>query len=173
MPSGTPCPCLLCSTEACLLRTLNSAEKETVDRLFSPSPRLRRFSSISSLIRYLRNSPCNSEVDEILGELCALRKAHAGTVENLLVLIFLPMLHATIRQITDAQALLPGEDVTQQVLTSLLQCLSSKDLETRRSHFAFAISRTVKRRTFDLLSAVRLNKLNQPHVALRCIGTTA
>jgi len=149
MPSGTPCPCLLCSTEANLLRTLNSDEKEIVGGLFSQSMSLNRFSSVSDLIRHLRNSPSNSEVDEILGELCALRRTHAATVDNLLVLIFLPMLHTTIRQVTEVQPLLAPEDVTQQVLHFLLQYLSSRDLETRRSHFAFAISRSVKRRTFE------------------------
>jgi hypothetical protein len=175
MPSATPCPCLLCSTEANLLRTLNSDEKEIVAALFSASSPLKRFSSISGLIRHLRNSPSNSEVDEILGELCALRRTHAGTIENLLVLIFLPMLHATIRQVTEVQPLLTTEDVTQQVLQFLLQYLSSTDLEARRSHFAFAISRTVKRRTFEWAYRESLTeKLQAPRIsdALGLVLTT-
>ena len=149
MPSGTPCPCLLCSTEASLLKVVKLAETEILDGLFSCSPRLRNFVSTSSLLLYLRTAPPDAEVDEILGELCALRRVRSDLIESLLVLAFLPMLHTTIRRVTRAQSALAVEDVAQQTLSFLLQYLSSDDLEARRSHFAFAISRAVKRKTFD------------------------
>jgi hypothetical protein len=149
MPSVTPCPCLLCGTEANLLRAVHFAEREIVDGLFSRSLHLNRFPSVSSLIRYLRTSSSNPEIDQLLGELCALRKAHSEMIESLMVLVFLPMLHATVRRVTEAQPALAVEDVSQQVLHVLLQYLSSEDLERRRSHFAFAISRAVKRKTFE------------------------
>lgn len=66
-----------------------------------------------------------------------------------MVLAFLPMLHVVIRRVTSVQPTLALEDVTQQALSFLLQYLASADMETRRSHYAFAISRTVKRRTFE------------------------
>jgi len=128
---------------------VNLAEKEIVDGLFSRSLHLSRFSSISTLIRHLRTSSSDSEIDELLGELCTLRKAHSEIVESLLVLVFLPMLHMTIRRVTEVQPALATEDVTQQALNFFLQYLASADLNTRRSYFAFAISRTVKRKTFE------------------------
>jgi hypothetical protein len=149
MPSGTPCPCLLCNTEANLLKVVKLAETEIVNGLFSGSPHLRNFPSISSLLLYLRTAPPDAAVDELLGELCALRKVHSDLIESLLVLAFLPMLHTTIRRVTRLQSALAAEDVTQQTLSFLLQYLSSDDLEARRSHFAFAISRAVKRKTFE------------------------
>jgi hypothetical protein len=149
MPSGIPCPCLLCSTEANLLKAVKLAEAEIVERLFSRSPHLSNFLSTSSLLLYLRTAPPDMQVDELLGELCALRKVRSDWIESLLVLAFLPMLHTTIRRVTKVQSALAVEDVTQQTLIFLLQVLSSDDLEAHRSHFAFAISRAVKRRTFE------------------------
>ena len=149
MPSGTPCPCLLCSTEEDLLKTVKLAETEIVDGLFSSSPYLRNFPSTSSLLRYLRSAPPDAEVDELLGELCALRKVQSDLIETLLLLVFLPMLHTTIRKVTNVQTELAAEDVTQQTLSFFLQYLSSDDLAGRTSHFAFAISRAVKRKTFE------------------------
>jgi hypothetical protein len=149
MPPGTPCPCLLCSTEADLLKVVKLAEADIVDELFSRCPHLRSFSSTSSLLRYLRSVPPDAEVDELIGELCTLRKVHPDLIESLLVLAFLPMLHITIRRVTAVQAALAAEDVTQQTLSFFLQYLSSADLDARTSHFAFAISRAVKRKTFE------------------------
>ena len=149
MSSLTPCLCLLCSTEVDLQKAVQMAESEIVEGLFSASLPLKRFSSTSNLLMHLRNAPPDSETDELLGELCKLRKVRPDLMESLLVLIFLPMLHITIRRVTKLQSALASEDVTQQALSFLLQYLSSGDLETRRSHFAFAISRAVKRKTFE------------------------
>jgi hypothetical protein len=149
MPPGTTCPCLLCSTEADLLRTVKLQEKQIVDGLFSCSPHLRTFSSTSSLLQYLRTVPPDAEVDKLIGELCTLRKVHPDLIESLLVLAFLPMLHITIRRVTAVQTALAAEDVTQQTLSFFLQYLTSADFGARTSHFAFAISRAVKRKTFE------------------------
>ena len=46
------------------------------------------------------------------------------------------------------QPLLAEEDVVQQALGVLLEFLRSDDMSVRRSHFAFAISRAVKRQVF-------------------------
>lgn len=55
------------------------------------------------------------------------------------------MLHRTVRRVLLFQPTLTEEDVTQQALSLLLQFLRSEDARTRQSHFAFAISRAVKR----------------------------
>jgi len=97
----------------------------------------------------MRSAPPDAEVDELLGELCALRKVQSDLIESLLLLVFLPMLHTTIRKVTNVQTSLAAEDVTQQTLSFFLQYLTSDDLAVRTSHFAFAISRAVKRKTFE------------------------
>ena len=149
MPCGTSCPCLLCSTEADLLKAVGLSEREIVEGLFSRSAHLNRFTSVSSLIRHLRSAAPDTEIDVILGELCAFRQRHPDITESLLVLAFLPMLHVVIRRVTSAQPALATEDVTQQALSFLLQYLASADLQARPSHYAFAISRAVKRKLFE------------------------
>jgi DNA-directed RNA polymerase specialized sigma24 family protein len=70
-------------------------------------------------------------------------------MESLLVLVFLPMLHRTIRRVGKLQPELAREDITQQTLCFMLHYLRSYDLRSRHSHFAFAISRAVKRQVFE------------------------
>ena len=58
------------------------------------------------------------------------------------------MLHRTVRRVLAFQPSMAEEDVVQQTLGILLQFLGSDDLKVRQSHFAFAISRAIKREAF-------------------------
>jgi hypothetical protein len=82
------------------------------------------------------------------GELLNLRAARPTFTDSLLVLVFVPMLHRTVRRVVMWQPLLVEEDVVQQALGVLLEFLRSDDMRVRQSHFAFAISRAVKRQVF-------------------------
>jgi hypothetical protein len=84
----------------------------------------------------------------LLAELLSLRSVNRQLVESLLVLAFLPVLHRTVRGIVKHQPTLLLEDITQQALSVFLHHLDSCDLQMRRSHFAFAISRAMKRQMF-------------------------
>jgi DNA-directed RNA polymerase specialized sigma24 family protein len=148
MPLGTTCHCALCGIELRLLRDSTLAEASAFDKLVSVSNDLREFPSISSLLLHLRTSPANTRSDDLLRELFAARTIHPELVESLFVLAFLPMLHGTIRRVVKHQPGLLAEDITQQTLSVLLQFLRSSELEARQSHFAFAISRAVKRQVF-------------------------
>jgi len=66
----------------------------------------------------------------------------------LFVLAFLPVLHRTVRRVAKQQPGLSSEDVAQQALHFLLDFIRSEQLRRRTSHFAFVISRTLKRRLF-------------------------
>jgi hypothetical protein len=57
--------------------------------------------------------------------------------------------HRTSSGFQRIRILLSHEDIAQQALRVLLEYLRSDDLRTRRSHFAFAISRAVKRKVFE------------------------
>jgi DNA-directed RNA polymerase specialized sigma24 family protein len=62
---------------------------------------------------------------------------------------FVPVLHGTVRRIAKQQSHLTRADITQQALSVFLQVLRSDQMEKRQSHFAFAISRAVKRQLFE------------------------
>jgi hypothetical protein len=149
MPLGPTCTCTLCSIEEHLLRDSAFIESNAFHELLPVSKELRQFPSVSTLLLHLRKSPAAAQSDELIRELLAARGSNPVFVESLLVLIFLPMLHGTIRRVTKQQPALLPEDVSQQALVILLQYLRSDELQTRQSHFAFAISRAIKRRVFE------------------------
>lgn len=152
MRVGISCDCTLCSIELQLLRDLYHAEREALGELFSPSEPLRAYRSSSSLLSDLKSSPADERSDRLLLELFAVRASNPAITECLLILTFLPMLHGVVRRVSRQQPELSPEDISQQALSFLLQYLQSEELQARQSHFAFAISRAVKRQVFEWAS---------------------
>jgi hypothetical protein len=152
MPLGVTCGCTLCSIETRLLSDLSSSEAEAFAGLFSEFDALRHYSSVPSLLSDLKTSPADLRSDTLLAELLAARSLDGEFVESILVLAFLPMLHGTVRRVARQQPGLAHEDIAQQALSFLLGYLGSGDLRARESHFAFAISRAVKREMFEWAS---------------------
>ena len=152
MPAGGTCDCTLCKIELRLLRDLSLTESEALGQLFSASERLREYRSVSNLLSNLKTSPADARSDQLLHELFAIRASAPAIPESLLILTFLPMLHGTVRRVAKTQPGLSLEDISQQALSFLLQYLRSEELEARQSHFAFAISRAVKRQVFEWAS---------------------
>ena len=149
MPQEVRCHCALCNIEVRLLSDLAYADAGAIGDLFSAAHGLRQYSSPSGLLLHLKTSPVDTTSDELLRELFAIRALNPRFVESLLVLTFLPMLHGTVRRVARQQPALSTEDITQQALSFLLQYLGSHDLQARQTHFAFAISRAVKRQLFE------------------------
>jgi DNA-directed RNA polymerase specialized sigma24 family protein len=149
MPAGGTCDCTLCKIELRLLRDLSRTESHTLSEVFSVSERLRAYPSVSSLLSDLKTSPADARSDQLLHELFVVRASAPAITESLLILTFLPMLHGTARRVSRQQPGLSLEDISQQVLSFLLQYLRSQELQARQSHFAFAISRAVKRQVFE------------------------
>lgn len=143
------CGCTLCGLEPRLLSALSPGEKEAIDGLFLISERLRRCSSVPALLSKLKDSSADAESDASLRDLLVARPLNSSFVEAVLVLAFLPTLHATVRRVGRQQPALSHDDIAQQALSVLLEYLRSDDLRARRSHFAFAIARAVKRKVFE------------------------
>jgi hypothetical protein len=133
--------------ESRLLADLRMAE-ERVRELFLSSQRLRTFDSAAALLSHLRSSPVNSDSDDIFRDLLNVPADRWFLAETLLLLMFLPMIHRTVRCIGKKHPTLSREDITQESLGLFLQFLRSTELHKRTSHFAFAISRAVKRQLF-------------------------
>jgi hypothetical protein len=99
------------------------------------------------LLSRLKTSPGDARSDEFLREPFAVRASNRTFIES--ILTFLPMLHGTVGRVSRRQPGLSPEDISQQALSFLLQYLRSPELQARQSHFAFAISRAVKRQLFE------------------------
>jgi DNA-directed RNA polymerase specialized sigma24 family protein len=149
MPLEIPCHCTLCDIEAQLLSELTRLDSRFLNRLLSAYPALLKHSTIGSILSHLRTSPADTANDSFFREIFALRETNPIFADSLLILVFLPMLHRALRLITRQQESLAEEDITQQVLLFFLEFVASPEMETRRSHFAFAIAREVKRHIFE------------------------
>jgi DNA-directed RNA polymerase specialized sigma24 family protein len=149
VPPEIPCHCTLCDIEAHLLSELTHLHSRFVNGQFSAYPALLEHSTVGSLLSHLRTSPADAANDNLFREILSLRETNPTFAEPLLVLVFLPMLHRAVRLIARQQESLVEEDIAQQVLFFFLQFLASPEMATRRSHFAFAIAREVKRHIFE------------------------
>lgn len=149
MSPKVTCGCVLCGTETHLLSHLAHFDVSTFYEPSRISTCLQQDFSVSSLLSHLRASPAGEKSDKLLRELFVSFEMNSNIVETVLVVAFVPMLHRTVRQVVRQQSGLSLDDVAQQSLSVLLQILRSKELRSRQSHFAFAISRSVKRHVFE------------------------
>jgi hypothetical protein len=150
MPLQTTCVCPLCTIEVRLLSTLGDRDDSFSE--FKSSMNMHRSLSVPDVLQLLRASTANGRSDAVLAQLLRFRYKWPAFADSVLVLAFVPMLHRTIRRVLACQPSLAEEDVVQQTLGTLLQVQGSDDLRVRQSHFAFAISRAVKREVFTWAS---------------------
>ena len=166
MPPIVDCGCELCIVEVRLESELKALGNTTMENLFSPYPTLLPYSSPPVLVSRLRRLTADTESDHLLRDLIALRPSDPGLVESLLVLAFLPLLHRTVRMVSKRQSLLASEDIAQEALRFFVEFARSDQIRSRNSHFAFVISREVKRHIFrwagrESRSAARMDELKE------------
>jgi DNA-directed RNA polymerase specialized sigma24 family protein len=143
------CGCDLCRIEIHLFEQLSGGTNSDYQELLASAPQLLEFPTVSALLARLRASQADLRSDEILRALLAAGAASWEFVESVFILAFLPMIHGIVRKITKQHRELARDDIIQQVLHFLVQVLRSAELAARQSHFAFAISRAVKRQSFE------------------------
>src|SRR5262249_39602293 len=136
------CVCTLCQLREQLLADLDLNFSGSLPGL------LKSFATVEDLLAALRKSQADAVSDQLFRQLFSAQEIHADLGVRILVLAFLPLLHSTARRIAKFQEALGRDDIAQQSLRVLLEYLESRDLRARDSHFAFAISRAVKRRMF-------------------------
>ncbi len=134
--------------------------------LFSPYPALLPYSPPAVLVSRLRRLAADTESDHLLRDLIALRPSDPALVESLLVLAFLPLLHRTVRMVAKRQSALASEDIAQEALRFFVEFARSNQIRHRTSHFAFVISREIKRHIFrwasrESRSTALMDELNE------------
>jgi hypothetical protein len=156
MSRESTCRCLICALERSLTDQLAERHRQERYQQFADSRSLvSAFPSASELIAYLHT--CRStgnrpdSADRILAELLqtTATDGDVAALRDLLLLAFIPMLHATSRQVAARYPSLSADDVAQHVVASLLQILGAPEFYGRNSHVAFAISRILKRNAFE------------------------
>ena len=145
------CSCPLCGTDRKLRTELfDPANQDRHRVVFGSLPHLADFDTAAALLSHLQSSKANPATDVLLAELLAAKRRFADpTVDSLLILLFLPALHSTVRNVRRRYPVLSREDTAQQALGSLLDYLGSPGLQERQTYLAFAIARQVRRATFE------------------------
>jgi len=145
------CRCPLCRIETELLTDfLDPDLQEACRQVLSSSPALGPFSGPGGLLEHLRLCRETSSSDAILSSMLRAKETFRnGIVERLMILAFLPCMHASVRHVTKRYPYLSPEDASQQALQSLLRFLESEQLRTRQTFLGFAISRRIKRAIFE------------------------
>jgi hypothetical protein len=155
MSRESTCRCLICALERSLTELFaERPHQERYQQLADSRSLLSAFPSARDLVAYLHNTRSAGRgvdaTDRILAELL-LTTATDGQVtalRDLLLLAFIPMLHATSRQVASRYPSLSADDIAQHAVASLLQILGEPEFNGRSSHVAFAISRILKRNAF-------------------------
>lgn len=143
------CRCPLCLLEETLRAELRDHQENHVLVLRS-SPHLAAFPTAEDLLLHLQSLAGSAPSDPLLSELLEARVAFpGGLADSVLVLLFLPMLHSTLRRLRQRYPALSREDAAQQTLGALFASLASARLSERHSYVAFAIARKVRRAAFE------------------------
>lgn len=145
------CRCPLCHIEETLRAELRDpGNHETQQIVLRAAPHLAAFRTAADLLSHLQSLNGNAASDLLLGELLDARALFPGSVaDSVFVLLFLPVLHATVRRVRKRYTALSREDAVQQVLGTLFTSLAAARLAERHSYFALAIARKVRRGTFE------------------------
>jgi hypothetical protein len=156
MGNFSNCRCCICEIEKSIVAELGFDDsKNRYGELVAERLLLLAYPTPAELVAQLhacRNGKDPDHIsDRIFVELLNDRiiSSHWEILERLLLLIFIPAVHATVRQVSNHYPFLPREDIAQHALTTLLQSLRSEDWRTRRSHFAFSMARKLRRSTFE------------------------
>ena len=151
MPAGITCDCALCNIELRLLRDLSRTDSDASVELFSgPNDCVNIHPSQAYFPP--ENFACRCTFRSV-----AARALHHSRIDTR---DYRKPSHPDIpsdaaRDSSPRLGQQPGlspEDMSQQALSFLLQYLRSQELQARQSHFAFAISRAVKRQLFEWAS---------------------
>jgi DNA-directed RNA polymerase specialized sigma24 family protein len=154
MNERSACSCSICGVEHALIEELAEDEAaQQYHRLVRESSILSGFPTALVLLRRLRDTTTDEDQedssDEILGELLRPGERRGQELrQRLVLLILMPAAHRTSRQIAYGFPSLARDDIGQQVLTSILEILQSKALLKQQSHFAFTITRLMRRHSF-------------------------
>jgi len=158
------CRCPLCLIEEKLRAELaDPVNQESHRILLRSAPHLAVFRTAGDLLSHLQSLNGNSSSDPLLGELLDARALFPGSIsDSVFVLLFLPVLHSTVRRVRQRYSALSREDTAQQALGALLEYLASARLAERHSYLAWAIARRVRRSTFEWAAREAKSPLEAP-----------
>jgi hypothetical protein len=138
------CGWAFCILEPHLLSALSSSGADVIRELLSDGSLGNEITSVAELLSHLKPLTADTASDRFLRELLNARPLDSAFIESVLILAFLPTLHATVRRVGKQQSGLSQEGIVPHTLTVLLEYPRSGELNSRQLRFAFAISPAVQ-----------------------------
>jgi len=148
------CRCTICELEKGLLDELRQEQNvQSYRQLASQSSILSAFPTIQKLLDSLGGLAERDRqihlCDQVIGELLRMGASpNRSIAHQLMLLILMPAMHKTAHKIASGFRSLAREEVAQHVVTTLLEIIESKGLLRQQSHFAFRMTRLMRRRSF-------------------------
>ena len=152
--AGANCNCFICRLEKRLTAELDAGGNgENCSQLVASSLVLSGFPTPLELIQHLHRPEIDhqySSSDKILLELVrpGLNPVLQQFRHSMLLLVFIPTIHRTTSQLSASFPSLARDDIAQHLIMVLLEFLGSRELQSRQSHFAFTIARSIRRAAF-------------------------
>lgn len=166
MMTGWYCDCLVCRLETSLIADLSEERASDERKVFGDSANIwAGFTGPLDLVRQLHaheDGKDSSLADRLLAELLE-RNSNApppSVWQRLLLLVFIPTIHRSASQVTAMFPSLARDDTSQHIVAVFLEFLHSAELQTRRTHIAFTISRKLRRQAFRW--AIRESRVTHP-----------
>jgi len=154
MLQSVRCRCQVCVVEEKLRKELETESRvRQFQELCLRDPALSPHPSPSALVAYIHQlkhvNGSAQHSDCLLNSLRNLARGQAGHIaEHILVLAFIPALHATVTAVSSGFPCISRSDVAQQGFASLVELLHMREWLNRRSHLAFALARELRRALF-------------------------
>jgi DNA-directed RNA polymerase specialized sigma24 family protein len=151
--AGSNCGCLICALELSLrLEIAETTLKQEYHWLISQNPVLSIFPTALDLVAHLHHHEeqnRNPSPDQVLLRLVDThRPLTSNLLQPLLLLVFIPTIHRTTSRVVAIFPSVARDDIAQHLIAALLEFLESKELLSRRSYFAFAVARKLRRCAF-------------------------
>lgn len=155
MGKHSHCTCTICDIEKCIGLELALPEAHHIYRqIAAEKPLLAGFPTVFHLVASIHG--CRKKEDGATFSDLALAQLLTGPttanhweyLEKVLLLVFMPTVHAAVRHVSYHYQFLAREDISQVALTTLIQCLRSRSWQAQRSHFGFVVARKLRRSLF-------------------------
>lgn len=154
MIAGAHCACAVCRMERSLIDELRDDRAWKKYLLAANSSRvLSAFNRPLEIVAALHSPSDSSDTlyaDQLLaGILKENGQSHRGSPwQTLVLLVFVPTIHATASHIATIFPSLSRDDISQHVISVFLECLASDEFLGCRSHIAYVVSRKIRRLAF-------------------------
>jgi hypothetical protein len=165
MIAGAHCGCAVCRMERYLTHELGEDRSWTHQLVADSTHVFSAFGRPLEVVEALHSPSHPSDPSYADRMLVAILKENAQSQpgllwQTLLLLVFVPTIHATASHIATAFPALSREDISQQVISVFLECLASGAFLGCRSHLAYVVSRKIRRLAFRW--AIREARLAAP-----------